>query len=404
MIIGIFGDTHDCHDDDIIRIVQEEFGPRGVEMAICTGDIELRHVNRELFKVPVGPAENGEFKYLPVLCVLTKDQAFNPDFTFAPEGWHFVPPSFPKEAPGDFGAFSDPDAKAKLKEYRELFEEARIFSRLTAIPGVGVVYLGHERSDDLFCDFEKVRRFIYEINRVKDGVRIAITGHKHHQSIFSNNNLTWLNPGAVKYSWNGTIEFAIYDTDSGQAVFGRLSSAESRIRPVSVGILSDTFNVDDRDSSFWHRCRKEFDARGVTEVILCGKFLARDIGRPELNGLNVHYYLLTEDRQSIVEVENWHCIGHDNPIVEIGCHHFYVQHGLGSEQGSLSEIQRGAAIGSLMERHSHLDYIVAGLCPEAIYMEGQNYSFIDPGSARDFNRLAVVCLPRNECTFTKMEV
>lgn len=237
MIYGILSDTHGCENERITEVVEGEFRPRGVEVIAHAGDIEIQHVNRGLF---------GDF---PTLCALTKEQAFDPAFCFAPDNWRLVRPSYPMLPPSVVGNFSDPEAVKKIAELSGYCDRVRIFSRLVSIGGE-TIYLGHERSDDFFFDFEKVRKFFIQINQIRDGVCLAISGHKHHQFLLRTNNFGWICPGALKGSWNGTEGFAIYDSVKDEVVFGRLCARESRINPVSVGILSDTLNVDDLDAGF----------------------------------------------------------------------------------------------------------------------------------------------------------
>lgn len=137
----------------------------------------------------------------------------------------------------------------------------------------------------------------------------------------------------------------------------------------------------------------------MTQVICCGNFLPQDIGRHELDGLQIYYYLLPGIPKPFSIPGNWHFIDYDNPVVEICGHRFYIQHDIGSEQGNLSEIQRDDVLRGIRAKYPHIDFIVAGLGPETVYMEGQDYSFINPGNARDHKRFAIVCLPRREYTF-----
>lgn len=386
MIWGIIGDTHKCEKSLINDVIEGEFRPRSVEVVVHTGDIDIEHVNRELF---------GDF---PVLCVLVKHQAFNPDFCFAPIGWRFVRPAYKDDPPEINEAFFEPATLKELMRLKEYCDKARIFSRIVNYKDE-VIYAGHERSRDLFMQFEKVKLFFNEINSVYDGVSLAFTAHTHLPFFYRSNRLAWLNAGAIDMPLNGSKGFAVYDSIRKEAVFARLSSAESRIHPTSVGILSDTYNVDDLDSRFWQRCRKSFNDRDVTSVICCGNFLPQDIGREELSGLQVYYYLQSDYVLPAVVPENWHAIDPANPIIEIAGHNFYVQHGIGSEQGSMSEIERDQALRDIRSRYSHLDYIIAGLGSETIYQEFEKYAFINPGDARDLHYYAVLCLPRREYTF-----
>jgi len=385
MIIGCISDTHEI-DRAVIGEVIEEFKRRGVEIVAHMGDIIPEHVDPELF---------GGY---PVICVLTKEQAFNPAFFMAPCNWHFVRPAYYKDQPSMGGHFADQEAEKKVRELEEFCMQMRIFARLVRFGDI-VAYFGHERSFELFCNPQKVRDFFSELNQVRDGVYLAMTGHMHHQFLFQNNGITWLNPGAVERSWNSSYEFAVYDTKKGEAVFARLSSQESKLKPVSVGIVSDTANVSELDSGFWCRLVKEFQDRGVTNVICCGDFRTTDIGRPELSNFHVSYYLPPHTLDCQVKQANWHRLDIEEPIIEIGGHRFYVQHGIGPEQADFSEIQRDQAFHGLLTKHGRLDFIVAGLVPDTIFQEGQHYSFVNPGDARDHKRYACICLPRREYTF-----
>ncbi len=388
MIIGCISDTHEISREVIREIVEEEFKKRKVEVVVHAGDIIPAHVDPELF--------GG----LPVVCVLTKDQAFSPHFAVSPQNWRFVRPAYAQDPPKSAGKFNDPAAAAKISELEEFCELQRIFARLVRI-GDLVAYCGHERSFDAFNRPEKVKDFFTQVNQVKDGVYLAITGHSHHQFLYRTNNVTWVNPGAVERSWNSTVEFAVIDTTRNQVIFARLSKAEAKATPVTIGIVSDTAEVSDLDANYWARLAKQFQDRGVTEVICCGYFQPQDIGRPELSDMQVYYYLMPEDKGKNEEHRpaNWHPIDHDKPIVEICSHRFYVQHGIGPEQANFSEIQRDNAFKELFHQHQRLDFIVAGLTSDTIYQEAQNYAFIDPGDARDHKCVCTVCLPRRELDF-----
>ncbi len=384
MKLGVMSDTHNCSKDSIREIVGE-FKQRGVQEIVHCGDILHSHTDTELF---------GDF---PVTCVLTKDQAFSRHFAFPPAKWRFVRPSYPENPPQIVGKLDDSEASQVIREQAEFCERQRIFARLVPL-GDLFAYCGHERSFDALNRPEKVHEFFRELNQVKDGVYLAMTGHTHHQFLYRNNNVFWVNPGAVEMSWNSTVEFAVIDTDKRQVVFGRLSKAEAKMTPVTVGLLADTGVVSELDVNFWERASVSFQERGVTKVICCGDFRPQDIGRPELKEMEVHYYLLP-GMEASQQAPNWHLISHEHPIVEICGHNFYVQHGIGSEQANFSEIQRDEAFRDLFARYKRLEFIVAGLTSDTIYMEGQNYSFLDPGDARDHKCVGTICLPRRELDF-----
>jgi predicted phosphodiesterase len=389
MILGVLGDTHDCGEELIHEIVEKEFRPRGVEVIVHTGDIISKYVDARLF---------GDF---PTICVLTKHQAFDFRFSVSPQNWRFVRPAFPEDQPRFMGHCSDPEAEKYIEELEEFCMKQRVYARLVPITSPNgerlVAYCGHERSFDLFKNPQKVADFFAEINQVYDGVNLAMTGHTHHQFVFRHGPITWVNPGAVAESMNKTHEFAVINTRNKEVVLGRLSGPEAKVNPVTVGIVSDPGNVDQIDSTFWQRLRQEFELRGVSQAICCGNFRPEDIGRPEFDGLQVHYYLLPEYSDG-EPPPNWRQLLPENPTVEIGGHRFYVQHGIGPEHADFSEIQRHDAFGWIFEAYKHIDFIVAGLAPGTILQETDSYSFINPGDARDHKYFATVCLPRREYT------
>ena len=389
MIIGILGDTHDCSDADIVSIVNEEFLPRKVDVIIHTGDIEKQHLKPELFA------------HLPVVCVLTKAQTLDPDFSFPPPNWIFVRASYAPDPPEFIGNFSDPLANEKIAQLIELWERYKIHCRLVPISlkkESVMAYCGHERSFDVFHNPQKVADFFSEVNQVYDGVRLATTGHTHHQFVYRHDNITWVNPGSVIYSWSHTKEFAVVYTNNWEVVLGRLSKSEAKISPVTVGIVSDTGNVDDLDSGFWSRLSGEFDKRGVSKVICCGDFRPQDIGRPEFSHFEVYYYLLSGYSDNNYKPNNWHLLSPHDPLVEIGGHRFYVQHEIGPEYANFSEIESNRAFKGMVHKYQHLDFIVAGLVPGTIFQETDSYAFINPGNARNHRCFATICLPRLEYT------
>lgn len=395
MILGCFGDTHDEDKELIRQVVEEEFRPRGVEVIVHIGDIIAAHVDSNLF---------GDF---PTICVLTKQQAFDPSFSVSPKNWRFVRPAFPFDEPQYVGHCSDPQADKFITELKEYCMAQRIYARLVPILAPSgewlVAYCGHERSFDVFRNPQKVGDFFAVVNQVYDGVYLAVTGHMHHQFVFRHGPITWINPGAIADAWNRTHEFSVIDTRTKEVVLGRLSTAEAKARPVTVGIVSDTGNVDELDSTFWQRLRREFLKRGVTHVICCGNFCPTDIGRPELSDMWVYYYLLPEYGDVAVKPANWQLIPPTNPIIEICSHRFYVQHNIGPEHADFSEIQRHSTFSGLFEKYKRIDYIVAGLVSGTILQETDSYSFINPGDARDHKYFATVCLPRREYTLSAVE-
>ncbi len=383
------GDTHDV-DEVIISRVVEEFLQRGVQVIIHTGDIEPQHINPDLY--------GG----LPVVCVLTKQQAICKDFSISPQNWRFVQPSFPQSEPSFVGSFDDKLANDHLKAMVSYCRHQKIHCRLVPI-SVGnetiVAYCGHERSFDIFTNSEKVRAFFTEINQVYDGVRLVATGHMHRQFVWRHGDLLWVNPGSVAQSISRNHQFSIVNTESWEVILGRLCNAEAKVKPVTVGIVSDAGNIDDLDRNFWSKLKAQFDARGVTHVICCGDFRPSDIGRPELSDKQVYYYLLPEFEDYFANGHpNWHRLLYEHPMIEIGGHQFYVQHGIGSEQADFSDIERHTAFSDIRKRYPHLNFIIGGLVPDTIIQETDSYFFVCPGDARNHRNFATICLPRCELT------
>lgn len=381
---GIFGDTHNC-DDQCIRDVIGEFRQRKVDVIAHTGDIEIQHVNRELF---------GGYD---VLCALTQTQALDEKFCMAPQGWRFIEPAYREEIPEINEALFDPIGLGEFRKLSQFCKRARIFPRLVNYKGM-VLYVGHKFGSNTMNKYSMVISNLYEADFIHDGICMIFAGHTHQQFLKREAGIIIANPGAIVDSWNHTRGFAIYDTETKEAVFSRLNSSESRLHPTTVGILSDTYNVDELDTGFWARCRYSFDKRNVTSVICCGNFLPQDIGRQELNGLEVYYYLQSDYSQPKLAPPNWHQILPENPVINLAGHTVYVQHGIKPEQLGMSVLERDEALKEIRSRYTHLDYIVAGLGPETVYQEFANYSFFNPGDARDGKYYGAILLPVRELT------
>jgi predicted phosphodiesterase len=391
MIIGCMGDTHDVDKSYSSKTVNE-FINRKVQVIVHTGDIESHHIDPELYAG------------LPVICVLTKMQAYDANFSFSPNNWRFVRPGYNKDEPKFVGNFTDPRANEVLAELAQLFQLQKIHCRIVPIK-IGneavMAYCGHERSFDVYTDPQKVRNFFTEINQVYDGVRLAVTGHMHRQFVWRHGSLTWVMPGSVLESLNKTHEFATVDTSNWEVVLGRLCNTEAKLKPVTVGIVSDTGNIDDLDCHFWEKLKKEFNFRDASHIICCGYFHPSDIGRPEFADKQVYYYLLPEFADySVGNYLNWHRLPYDNPVVDICGHLFYVQHDIGPEQADLSDAGRHNAFIDIRNRYKRLDYIVSGLVPDTIVQEDGNSFFINPGDAKEHRNFSTVCLPRGELTIS----
>lgn len=204
MKIGVISDTHDI-SADIIRDVVADLKNRGAQIICHCGDIESQHVGA------------GLFCELPVVCALTRQQRFNSLFEFPPFHWRYTRSGETSERIVNLGRFK--------------------------------IYVGHERSMEVFRDNAKMGEFLMEINHVCDGVRYIFTGHTHHQFLVQQGLVTWINPGAICDGFNG-YEYSLVDTDAREVVFARIPSTKLVGASETVGILSDTGNISQLDEFF----------------------------------------------------------------------------------------------------------------------------------------------------------
>ena len=293
MIIGVLSDTHEDPDGALPHIIAE-FKKRKVEKIIHCGDIEAKHLDKNLF--------GG----LPVICALVDDQPAKPEFEKPPQGWDFTRPN---------------DRVRKLAE--------SLSTR---------VYVGHKMAFGCLAgSFQALAQKIQEIRMQHDGVRWLFSGHTHH-GIYQQDHLTsFVNPGAVTDSFDG-YEFAIINTDNGEIVFCRIPKTKPVQETFSVGIISDSLNISDMDTTFWSKLAEEFKKRGVKHIIHCGNICTKDVGCKALDEFEVHFNLRL-DQKVADPPKNWHFITADNPVVEINGYKFYVQHDLGLDLLDQSEFQ-----------------------------------------------------------------
>lgn len=356
MIIGVLSDTHHDRANAIPHVVAE-FKRRGVELIIHCGDIEPKHLNSELF--------GG----LPVICALVEEQIGKEAFQTPPAGWIYTTPG----------------------------------NRICQITPYDRAYVGHKRAFEFLTGSEqKLNEMLSEIRKEHDGVRYLFTGHTHHGIFKRGPLIDLINPGAVEDSLGG-YEFAILDTEREEIVFSRIPKTTPVKASFSVGIISDSLNISEMDVNFWSRLREELDSRGVTHVIHCGNIAMGDVGRPELDGLQVHFNL-RPDQKDPESFFNWEQITAENPTVIIEGYKFYVQLNLGATLLEQSEVDMHMFCLKLRQKFPETSYVLCGATNDALYEEGEQVRIINPGDCLNDRSFCVICLPRAEMTFGHVPV
>lgn len=380
MLLGIMGDTHDV-DASIIKKVAEDLKMRGAEIIVHTGDIEKQHLSIDLF---CG---------LPVVCVLTRQQQFDVNFSFPPPGWTFT-------RPGN-SMISERDKSQEVLE-NTIASKLAIANRIINLGSV-VIYAGHERSNDVLMNAVKFNEFINILNQVYDGVKFIFTGHTHHQFLIQRNGFSWINPGAVLPLFFDH-EYALVDTVKNEIIFTRLPQTKVDVRPQTVGIISDTGNISDRDGQFWQQLAIEFHERDVSTVIIDGGFRPNDIGRPELADFQVFYNLLPTVADNPSKPGNWHLIPNDNPVLEICSHYFLIQHKLGIDLDGKTEVEMVRYVREQSKKYQHIDIVICGGIHDALFEEQQEVMIINPGDARNHRKFVTICFPRCEATYSSVRL
>ena len=351
MILGVLSDTHDISNEVVHRVV-EEFQQRGVDTIIHCGDIEPQHFKTELF---------GN---IPVICALIEEQRYHEGFTFSPARWAITKPN---------------DRVVNLGQFK--------------------VYVGHKRSWDFLVDSEaNFDKTINEISTNHDGVRWMFAGHTHHQIYKQGTRCSFVNPGAVQDSVDGH-SFAVVNTESKEVVFSRIPLVTNDVKPLTIGVISDTGNISQLDKNFWAKLAEEFKERDVSTVIHCGNIWPGDIGRTELSNFHVFSYLFVDQEPPERIPDNWILISPENPVVEIGGYRFFVQYDLGVDFFEKSEAQMNQSVRKLSREYQHVEYVICGLIHDALFAEGQEVKIINPGDARNRRKFVTICLPRSEITF-----
>jgi len=159
-----------------------------------------------------------------------------------------------------------------------------------------VIYVGHKRSFEFLAGSEAdLIKTMNLIRRDHDFVRWLFSGHTHHQVYKQSHLINFVNPGAVESSFEG-YEFAVINTDTEEIAFSRIPKTKPLKEPLKVGVISDSLNISDLDSSFWKNLAEEFKKYNVKHIIHCGNLAERDIGINEFKDFDVHYNLLPDQK------------------------------------------------------------------------------------------------------------
>ena len=251
-----------------------------------------------------------------------------------------------------------------------------------------------------------------DLREKNDGLRYVFGGHLHFQTLKEGQLVTFINPGAVKDALGWGYEYAVVDTVTGEIIFGRILPTPDDRPTFSVGVISDSLDISHRDSTFWSKLAKEFAERGVKDIIHCGNLDLKDIVRPEaeLGNFNVHYAIRSDQSYAHRQLQketnfpsNWTVISEDNlgngAVVDINGYRFYVKLDFGLDLMSLSEHSMDAAAMEIRREHPETTFVLCGFTRQALYVEGQQVTIINPGDVNIDRSYAVVRLPCNMITY-----
>ncbi len=371
MKVGVIGDTHGDEMAAVPHIIAD-FKRRGVEQIVHTGDIIPAHVSASMY--------GG----LPVICALVDKQ--NGDHFFVencPENWQFT---------------------RSEKRFATLLDGTK-------------VYVGHKRPMDfLKASEEKFSETLADLRILDDGLRFVFGGHSHIQTLKQGHLVSLINPGAVEGAISRTYEYAVVDTKTQEIIFGRILPTVD-IRPTwSLAVISDSFDISSRDANFWIRLASELKARDVSHIIHCGNLALEDIGRPELCDYTVHYAIRPDQSNAHSKLQkiegripgNWKVIAEtdlDNgAVVDINGYRFYVELDLGLEFMKISERGMDSMATEISRKYPETKFVLCGFTREALFVEGEHVTTINPGDTNKDRSFVVGCLPRNEWTFAHVPV
>jgi putative phosphoesterase len=370
MKILVKSDTHRDPDWIIKHIV--ELGKKwGVELVIHCGDIIPEHVSNELFS------------NLPVICAIVKNQRDDPVFNEnKPVGWTLT----------------------------------RSEDRVRTLANDMVVYVGHQRPlDYLRATEEKFNAILMDLRQTFDGLRYVFGGHTHFQAYKQGQLVSLINPGAVSGAIGWGHEYALVDTDTGKVVFNRVLPTPDSREIFTVGVISDTLDITQRDSKYWSLLARELEKSAVSHLIICGNLHLTDIGRPELAGFTVHYAIRSDQYSGHRDMQedgvipaNWQVIAIENldkgAVVDINGYRFYVQLDLGLEYMQLSEVGMDSKAMEIRRLYPETEFVLCGFTRDALLLEGQQAVTINPGDTNTDRAYVTIRLPQREITFDHVPV
>lgn len=362
---GIISDTHDC-SIKIIKMIIHELKERNVDIILHCGDIIPEHIDPVLF--------DG----IPVICALTDEQVDNKEI----------------------------DEKIKLVENNSTpwiftYPEKRILD----INGTSM-YIGHKRSFELLIDsvdhlLDKCRT----IRKNHNNLRYLFSGHTHHAIFMGNGLVYFINPGAIvePIGCAQGHEFATVDITNKEFIFSRIPKFKSTLPDHKIAVISDSFLVAKKRPDFWEKLNENFQNSGIDAIIHCGNIHTSDIGRPELNNYQI-FYNPPEAQRHGLKPQNWHIIDHQNPILEIAEHKFYVDLLLGTDILDQSEGQMQRYITKLRKQHPDINYILCGNTKDPFLEELPDLIILNPGRLdRDNPKFATISLPIQEISFQHLK-
>ena len=189
------------------------------------------------------------------------------------------------------------------------------------------------------------------------------------------------------------------DTDTGQIIFCRIPKTNPVENPFSIGVISDSLNISKLDIDFWRKLKKEFEDRGVTDIIHCGNIAADDIGREELKNFTVYYKIRQKQIYFGKAPENWRLIPEEEPIVQINGRQFYIHSALARILLEESGADMHRECLKTLESYTEVSFILYGGTNNAFLQEGQRARIINPGDIVSSRSFAVIYLPKTEITF-----
>lgn len=414
MMIGILADTHGI-DKRYVKMVADDLLSRGAGMFLIPGDFtSLDHFDPNLFGNK------------PVVCALVDGQhpKDNKDFVFAPPNWHFTLPGVvdPKDVIMNDPVVTaiidqfvkDPEVRKALEDrlnFRRIIDKMNIANRIVDL-GVKKAYVGHRRSHDLLTDIIRAGQFMQEVNEVSDGVSLICTAHTHRKFLIQRGNMTWVNPGAVMIMPASVCpadgyEYVLFNTENNEVVFCRIPVEPIPGLPETVGIVADTGNITQLHAAYWENLALEFRNRGTSHVIMCGNHWHGDIGRRELDGMEVYYNLLPQQSRPGYVPGNWHQIDPSFPLVDICGNTFFIQYDLRAELDGQPEYSSLTKVMELSRQfpNRHIDFVLCGQSNDAILEEGDSIMIIAPGDARNKRSFVTVCLPeKRDITFSRVPI